>query len=189
MYGFSCCREISNLLAIRNRGKDTSACSARKKTNISITHFSPDIFACVKHMQWMFSLTSQTSGREPASRRTSSLNVTVLNSPLCLLCPSWHPFSSLEPKTALHYKMQQKCKRNKRTGKIYQNWKPVSLFHRIHSGEEFLVVLISTHFSLTAFSSWVRVKQAISMSVTAANKHDPHKLFWLSWNSFETNTV
>lgn len=85
-----------------------------EKINISTTNFSLDIFACVKHL-WMFSLTSQTSGREPASRRTFSLNVTVLNSPLCLLYPSWHPFSSLEPKTALHYKIQQQCKRNKRT--------------------------------------------------------------------------
>lgn len=89
----------------------------KKKINISITNFSLDIFACVKHL-WMFSLTSQTSGREPASRRTFSLNVTVLNSPLCLLYPSWHPSSSLEPKTALRYKIQQQCKRNKRTTTI-----------------------------------------------------------------------
>lgn len=164
-----------------------------EKINISFTNFSPDIFACVKHL-WMFSLTSQTSGREPASRRTSSLNATVLNSPLCLLYLSWHPFSSREPKTALHYKTQQKCMKNKRTKKnnpgiIYKNCKPVSLFHRIYSGEEFLLFLISTHFTWTAFSSWVRVKQPISMSVTDAYKHDPHKLFWLSWNSLKTNTV
>lgn len=86
----------------------------------TITDFSLDIFASVKHL-WMFSLTSQTSGREPASRHTSSLNATVLNSPLCLLYPSWHPFSSLEPKTALHYKIQQKCKRNERTRKKVNN--------------------------------------------------------------------
>lgn len=58
-----------------------------EKINKSITKFTLDIFARVKHL-WMFSLTSQTSGREPASRRTSSLKRTALNSPLCLLYPS-----------------------------------------------------------------------------------------------------
>lgn len=145
-----------------------------ERTNIPIAIFSLDIFACVKHL-WIFSLTSQTSDREPASRHTSSLYATVLNSPLCLWYPSWHQFSSLGPKTALHCKMQQKLKRNKRT-------KTDKLEDSLIISQYLVKWVISTHFRLTAFSSWVRVKQATSMSVTDANKHDPHKLFWLSWN-------
>lgn len=147
---------------------------------------------------WMFSLTSQTSGRGPASHRTSSLNATVLNSPLCLLYPGWHPFSSREPKIALHYKISQKCKKNKEK-ELEKERKPrrksclktearLIILQSTYLNDELALCSISTHFRLTAFSSWVRVKHATSMSVTDANKHDPHKLFWLSWNEIETNT-
>lgn len=112
----------------------------------------------------MFLLTFQTSDREPASRHTFSLNVTVLNSPLCLLYPSWHPFSSLEPKTALHYKMQQQCKTNN-LSKL-ETFHYFTVFIQVRSFYYFWLALTSDWQLSAAESGWNRRHPCLSLTQT-----------------------
>lgn len=82
-------KRSSNLLAIRKQSKDFLACSEIKKEtkNIIISHSFPREQIYMNQAPFtilMCSLTSQTSGREPASRHTSSPVVSELNSPWCL---------------------------------------------------------------------------------------------------------
>lgn len=53
-------------------------------------------------------LTSQTAGKELASRRTFSPNVSALNSPWCWWHPCWHPAYSPRWRTASRCKKTQK---------------------------------------------------------------------------------